>query len=117
MLTHLLPESTRDLLDRADVAFLNGNWPKGSLLLWQAYADTVGTIAIEYSMPYASDDDIHSVLQRAAMPEMDYYSLLNGFSLVQRFRDAAYGKGPEDYEVECLYPEVRFIVAELAALA
>lgn len=117
MLTDWLPETTSELLDRSDVAFLNGSWSKGSQLLWEAYANAIEDIAVRFGMPFGNDDEIRLVLQCIAIPERDYQSLLTGFYTVRRFRDAASNDSPEDYEVEFLYPEIRFIVAELAALA
>lgn len=117
MLADWLPETASELLDQSDAAFLKGSWSKGALLLREAYADAPVSIASQFGMPCGNDDEIRGALQRVAVPELDYYSLENGFSTVRGFYDAAWEEGREDYEVEFLYPEVRFIVAELAVLA
>lgn len=110
-------KTARDLLKQADAAFAIGDVQLGSARLWEAYADTISAIANDRDLPCANDDDILRVLADLATPDRDYLSLRVAFSTAQRFRDAPQRDGPEDYEVECLAPEIPRIVDELIALA
>ena len=117
MLTRDQAKPAYDSLEQADAAFAAGDELLGAQKLWDAYADAVSAAAQIRGLPCNDDDDILHVLSALATPERDYQSLRVGFSTAHRFREAPARGGPEDYEVECLAPEIPRIVDELIALA
>lgn len=117
MLTHEQTETAYRLLEQADAAFAAGDWPLGSTKLWEAFADAVFVIARDRGLTCDDDSDIPRVLEQLANTEQENYSMMLRLSTAQRFRDAPTRGGPEDYEVECLAPEIPRIIDELIALA
>lgn len=117
MLTHEQTKTAYELLAQAGAAFTAGDWPLGSTKLWDAFADAVFIIAQARGLTYNDDSDIPLVLEQLANTEQENYSMMLRLSTAQRFRDAPARGGPEDYEVECLAPEVPRIIDELIALA
>ena len=151
MLTHAQTKTAYALLEQADAAFDAGDWPLGSVRIWEAYAAVITAIGEARGMPCRKDADIRRLLAELANAEWDdeagtlatmvrtrgmrtnlanipeylaqfsatddkYFLLDNGLGLAQRFRDAPERGGPEDYEVECLAPEMPVIIDELIAL-
>ena len=117
MLTHEQTKTAYELLAQADAAFGAGDLPLGASHLWDAYADTINTIAQQRGVPCRDDDDIRLILKELAADESEHQSLLTSFYTATRFRDAAARGRVKSYEVEFLYPEVPLIVNELAVLA
>ncbi len=117
MLTHEQTKTAYDLLNQADVAFAAGDWPLGSMKLWEAFANAVTTIAVAKGLPCNDDSAIPWVLEQLSDTEQESYSMMLRLSTAQRFRDAPARGGPEDYEVECLGPEIPRMIDELIALA
>ena len=152
MLTHAQTKTAYALLAQADAAFAAGDWPLGSVRLWEAYDAAITAVGKARGMPCRNDADIKRLLAELANAEWDddagtiatvvrtrgmsttfanipkfleqfsdaddkYMSLTNGLGLAQRFRDAPARGGPEDYEVECLAPEMPRTIDELVALA
>lgn len=151
MLTHAQTKNAYALLAQADAAFAAGDWPLGSVRLWEAYDAAITAVGEARGMPCRNDADINRLLAELANAEWDddagmiaaivrtrgmsktfanlpkyleqfsdadnkYFSLDNGLGLAQRFRDAPARGGPEDYEVECLVPEMPRIIDDLLAL-
>lgn len=117
MLTHEQTKTAYQLLDQADAAFADGDWPLGSTKLWEAFANAVFAIARARDLPCNDDGDIPRVLEQLADTDQENYSMMLRLSTAQRFRDAPSRGGPEDYEVECLAPEIPRMIDELIALA
>jgi len=117
MLTHEQTKTAYQLLDQADAAFVAGEWTLGSTKLWEAFANAVFTIAQARGLQCNDDSDIPRVLGQMANTEQEKYSMMLRLSTAQRFRDAPTRGGPEDYEVECLAPEIPRMIDELIALA
>lgn len=117
MLTRDQAQPAYDSLKQADDAFAAGDEMLGAQKLWEAFADAVSAAAQVRGLPCKNDNDILQVLSVLATPDRDYLNLRVAFSTAQRFRDAPARGGPEDYEVECLAPEIPRIVDELIALA
>ena len=152
MLTHAQTKTAYALLAQADAAFAAGDWPLGSVRLWEAYDAAITAVGAARGMPCRNDAEINLLLAKLANAEWDdgagtlatlvrtrgmsttfanlpkylaqfsdadakYFSLDSGLGMAQRFRDAPARGGPEDYEVECLAPEMPRIIDDLLALA
>ena len=117
MLTRDQAQPAYDSLAQADAAFAAGDEMLGAQKLWDAYLDALSAAARVRGLPCDNDDDILKVLSVLATPDRDYLTLRVAFSTAQRFRDAPARGGTEDYEVECLAPEIPRMVDELVALA
>lgn len=152
MLTNEQTKTAHALLAQADADFAAGDWPQGSVRLWEAYAAVITAIGAARGMPCRKDADIRRLLAELANAEWDddagtlatlvrtrgmrtdfsnrykildhysaadnkYRSLYAAFGVARRFRDAPARGGPEDYQVECLAPEMPRIIDELIAAA
>ena len=72
MLTHEQTKTAYELLDQADAAFDAGDEILGSRKLWEAFADTMDTIARKLGLPPCRDDyAIQRLLAELAHAEWD----------------------------------------------
>ena len=82
---------------------------------WDDDADTLAAMVRTRGMR-TNLVNIPQYLAQFSDADDKYFSLDSGLGLAQRFRDAPARGGPEDYEVECLAPEMPRIVDQLIAL-
>ena len=71
MLTHAQTKTAYALLARADAAFAAGDWPLGSVRLWEAYDAAITAVGAARGMPCRTDADINRLLAELANAEWD----------------------------------------------
>lgn len=71
MLTHAQTKTAYALLEQADAAFDAGDWPLGSVRIWEAYAAVITAIGEARGMPCRKDADIRRLLAELANAEWD----------------------------------------------
>ena len=71
MLTHAQTKTAYALLEQADAAFTAGDWPLGSVRIWEAYAAVITAIGEARGMPCRKDADIRRLLAELANAEWD----------------------------------------------
>ena len=71
MLTHAQTKTAYALLAQADAAFAAGDWPLGSVRLWEAYDAAITAVGKARGMPCRNDADINRLLAELANAEWD----------------------------------------------
>ena len=71
MLTHAQTKTAYALLAQADAAFAAGDWPLGSVRLWEAYDAAITAVGAARGMPCRNDADIDRLLAELANAEWD----------------------------------------------
>ena len=71
MLTHAQTKTAYALLAQADAAFAAGDWPLGSVRLWEAYDAAITAVGAARGMPCRNDADINRLLAKLANAEWD----------------------------------------------
>ena len=71
MLTHAQTKTAYALLAQADAAFAAGDWPLGSVRLWEAYDAAITAVGAARGMPSRNDADIKRLLAKLANAEWD----------------------------------------------